>query len=139
MGKKGSSAPEQVGPGLVRSKDVVQLFDQFKVQDTSEHASEGIPCREFRKFLLYLGIDSTSTPTTLQIKIEYLDPNTGKYHTYKQGPFASLFYEDQDTASGIYECISDECVGSEIRVTLTGVGTTTSGYFTVDASIEFRN
>ena len=139
MSKRGSEVPVRENESLVRSKDIVQLFDSFKVVNTTEQLSDGLPCHAFREFLLYLAIDSTSTPTTLRIKIEYLEPWTGKWHTYKQGLFASLFYEDGDTASGIYECFSGECMGREIRITLTGVGTTSTEYFTVSAALEFRN
>lgn len=139
MAKRGSATPDKVNDCIIRSKDVVQLFDQKKITDTKEHQSEGIVCRDFREFLLYLGIDSTGAPTTLQVKLKYLDPWTGKWHTYKQGLFASLFYEDGDTASGVHECFSGEVMGSEIVISLTGVGTTDSAYFTVDTAIEFRN
>lgn len=139
MAKRGSAQPVEVSPGLVRSEDVIQLFDQKVVNNTTEQISDGLPCREYREFLLYLGIDSTLAPTTLQIKLQFLDPWTGKWHTYKQGLFASLFYEDTATASGIHECFSGECVGREMRITLTGVGTTVTAFFTVDAALEFRN
>lgn len=139
MAKRGSTLPVEINAGLVRSEDVVQLFDQKAINDTTEQLSDGLPCREFREFLLYLGIDSTGAPTTLQVKIQFLDPWSGKWHTYKQGLFASLFYEDTDTANGIYECFSGECAGREMRVTLTGVGTSGSAYFTVDSAVEFRN
>lgn len=139
MAKKGDANPVEVNPGLIRSKDIIQLFDQKAVINTTEQISDGVPCREFRKFLIYIGIDSTGSPTTLRIKVQYLERWTGKWHTYKQGLFASLYYEDTDTASGIYECFSGECEGREMRVTLTGVGTTGSAYFTTDIAVEFRN
>ena len=139
MALKGSPAPEKINDALIRSKDQIQIFDQKTVVNTTEQLSDAVPCREYREFLLYLAIKSTSTPTTLQVKVQYLDKWTGKWHTYKQGLFASLFYEDTDTANGIYECFSGEVMGREIRVTLTGVGTTSSAYFTVDVAVEFRN
>lgn len=139
MTKRGSAEAVDMRPGVVRSKDVVQVFDQKAVVNTTEQVSDWLLCQEFRKFLLYLGINSTSTPTTLQVKVQFLDPWTGKPHTYKQGLFASLFYEDEDTADGIYECFSGECAGRAMRVTLTGAGTSGSAYFTVDTAVEFRN
>lgn len=139
MAKKGSSDTIEVSPGLIRSEDQIQIFDKKAVKDTVERFSGEVECRAFREFLLYLAIDSTGSPTTLRVKLEYLDRWSGKWHTYKQGLFASLFYEDGDTASGVYECFSGSVMGRQIRITLTGVGTTGSAYFTVSATLEFRN
>jgi hypothetical protein len=139
MALKGSPVAEKVNEGMVISKGQIQLFDDKVVNDTTEQLSDGLVCRDFRKFLLYLTIDSTGSPTTIQIKVQYREEHTGKWYTYKQGIFAALFYEDTDTASGIWECFSGDCEGREMRITLTGVGTSGSAYFTVSATIEFRN
>lgn len=139
MANKGSAAAVLMDDALHRSKDAVQLFDSFKVVNTTEQVSGGVVSRAFRNFSLFLDIDSTGSPTTLQIKVEFLDRWTGKWYTYKQGPFASLFYEDEDTASGIQECLEGMCLGRDIRVTLTGVGTSSSAYFTVSISVDFWN
>ncbi len=139
MVRKGSEEAVEVSPGLVRSKDQVQLFDNFVVNNTTEQISDGVKCWEYREFLLYLELDSTATPTTLQIKIEFRERWTSNWYTYKQGLFASLFYEDTDVASIIRECFSGPCIGREMRITLTGVGTTSSATFTVSAALEFRN
>lgn len=139
MALKGSPVPVKVNESLIRSEDQVQLFDNKAIVNTTEQISDGVPCLDFRRFLLYLDIDSTSTPTTLQVKVQYRERWEGKWHTYKQGLFASLYYEDQDTASGVQECFEGECIGREMRITLTGVGASGSAYFTVSATVEFRN
>lgn len=139
MGTKGESTPVKQDDALYRSKDIVQLFDAKVINTTNPYVSDGVPCHAFRHFTLYLAIDSTSTPTTLHIDPEFLDPSTGKWYSYKQGLFASLYYEDGDTASGIYEVFTGECVGRDMRLKLTGVGTDSSNYFTVSAAVEFFN
>ena len=139
MARKGSEEAVEVSPGLVRSKDQIQLFDNFVVNNTTEQISDGVNCWEYREFLLYLELDSTNTPTTLQIKLQYRERWSSNWYTYKQGLFASLFYEDTDVASIIRECFSGPVLGREIRITLTGVGTTGSATFTVSAALEFRN
>lgn len=136
---KGSAEAVRENESLVRSKTIIQLFDEVFVKDTVEKVSDGVNCQAFREFLLYLDLDSTSTPTNIRIKVQYLDRWTGKWHTYKQGLFASLYYEDTDLASGIQECFSGEVMGRDIRVTLTSVGTSGSAYFTASVAIEFRN
>ena len=139
MAKKGSPEPVLFGEALYRTEDPIQLFDKKSVVDTTEQISDDVPCHAFRHFTLYVGIDSTGAPTTLQVKVQFLDRYTGKWHTLRQGLFASLFYEDTDTASGIYEVFHGLCAGRDLRVTLTGVGTTSSAYFTTDISVEMFN
>jgi len=139
MVQKGNTTPVLQDDALYRSKDIVQLFDAKPIITTTPYVSNGVPCHAFRRFTLYLGIASTSTPTTIHIELEYLEPNTGKWHSYKQGLFASLYYEDTDTASGIDEMFSGECVGRNVRIKLTGAGTSGSAYFTVSAAMEFFN
>jgi len=116
---------------------VIELYRAERVHNTTERISKPIQTSPYRKFHLYLDIDSTSTPTDLRVKVQFRNPNDEKWYTYKQGPFASLYWEDQDTASGIQESFSGDCAGREMRLTLTGSGTTSSAYFDVSAYVEF--
>ena len=139
MGQKGDSTPVRQDDALYRSKNIVQLLDAFALISTTPKESPGVACHAFRRFTLYLAIDSTGEPTTIHVEIEFLDPWSGKWHTFKQGLFAALYYEDTDTASGIYEMFTGECLGRNMRIKLTGVGTTGAVYFTVSAAVEFFN
>jgi len=134
---KGDQEPIKQEDLTWRPKNQLQLFDGFMVKDTTEHKSDGIECGAFRKFGLYLTMKSTSTPTTLQIKVEFLDRWSGQWCTHKQGPFAALFYEDTDLATLTSESFSGDVLGRAMRVTLTGVGTTGTEYFTVSVSVDF--
>lgn len=136
---RGNQQPEAQVDNVYRPRDQLELFDRFGVVDTSEHASEAIECGAFRKFYLHIFIDSTSTPTTLRVKVQFLDRWSGLWSTLKEGVFAALFWEDGDTASGIAECFSGEVAGRAMRITLTGVGTSSSAYFTVSAAVDFRS
>lgn len=136
---RGSTKPVKFESTLVRTEEPIQLFDNKVINNTTEQISDAVNCEAFREFGLYLAIDSTSTPTTLQIKIQFLDRWSGQWHTYKQGPFASLFYEDTDTADGIYELFVGDVAGRAVRVTLTGVGTSSSAYFTVSVGLDLWN
>lgn len=136
---KGSAVPEVMDESVIRSGEIIQLFEKLKADDTVPRISDGVVCQAFRRFLLYLFIDSTGAPTTIQYEVQFLEPWTGQWYTYKQGLFACLFYEDADTASGIYECFEGECMGRELRVKMTGVGTTAAAYFTTSVAVEFRN
>lgn len=121
---------------IYRSQDTVQLFDQIVIASTTPKESDAVACAPFRKFSLMLFIDSTSAPTTLHIEVEFFDRHSEKWYSYKQGPFAALYYEDTDTADGIEECLSGDVLGRMMRVKLTGAGTDSSNYFTVSASID---
>ena len=130
--------PVKFGEKVVRSKEQLRLFKDVVVNSTAQlYESEAIHCGSFREFLLSLDIDSTSTPTTLQVQVQFANSITGKWHTYKQGLFASLFWEDADTASGIAECFKGPCDGRLFRIKLIGAGVTGAAYFTVSASVEF--
>ena len=93
----------------------------------------------WRKFLLFLDIDSTLAPTTIQFIPQFSDDGGTDWFDYKQGLFASLFYEDTDTASGIKECFSGECAGRLFRLRAVAVGTDATNLFLVTARVAFLN
>lgn len=136
---KGNQVPVLQEKVLYRPKETLQLFQNEVVNDTIPRISDGIECAPFRKFGLYVFIDSTGAPTTLRIEVEFLDRWTGQWYTFKQGPFAAMFWEDGDTASGIYECFTGDVLGRAMRVKLTGVGTSSQAYFTVSIGVDFWN
>ena len=132
--------PIKIGERIIRSKEQVRLFKDVVVNSTTDmYESEPLNVEAFREFLLYLNIDSTLAPTTLRVLVQWANKVTGKWHTFKQGLFASLFWEDADTASGVNECFKGQCDGRIFRVKLLGVGVTATAYFTVSASVEFRD
>ena len=93
----------------------------------------------WRKFLLFLDITSANAPTTIQFIVQFSDDGGTDWFDYKQGLFASLFYEDADTAGGIQECFFGECAGRLFRLRAVAVGTTAPNTFTVTARVSFLN
>ncbi len=136
---RGSQRPTLQEEVIYRPEDQLQLFDRERVNDTVPRISYDVACAPFRKFGLYVYIDSTGAPTTLQVEVQMLDPSSGQWYTHKQGPFAALFWEDADTASGIWECFVGDVLGRAIRVKLTGVGTTSVAYFTASIALDLWN
>jgi len=136
---KGDFRPTLQEDVIYRPQDQLQLFDKLRVNDAVPRVSDDIVCAPFRKFGLYVYIDSTLAPTTLQIKVQFLDPWSGAWYDHKQGVFAALFYEDGDTASGIYEVFTGDVVGRAMRVVLVGVGSTGVAYFTTSIAVDFWN
>lgn len=127
--------PEPITP---RSAEIVTLLDNVELNNTTTAVnSESVAVGKFRRFLLYLEVESSGTPTTVQFIVQFQGRPGGKWHDYKQGPFASLYYEDQDTADGVAECFSGEVAGRSMRVRAVGTGTSATNTFTVSAAVEF--
>jgi hypothetical protein len=133
---RGNPFPVRQEEAIFRPLEPIQLFDKEVVNDTTARLSDAIECAPYRHFGLYIYIDSTSTPTDIHIEVEFLDRWSGRWHSLKQDVFASLYYEDADTASGLAECFYGMCMGRQIRVKLTGSGTTSSAYFTVSIGLD---
>lgn len=121
-----------------RPPGTFHLLKDEVVHDTAVFPISGTVFTEpYRHFLLFLEVDSTGTDDhVLQVVVQFSHEDQAKPYDYKQGLFAALFYEDQDTASGISECFSGRCWGREISIKLVGTGVTSSLYFTVSAWLE---
>lgn len=132
--------PEQLGTGILRSKDVLRLIDEVVLNaETTTYTSKDFPCGAYRRFALFLRTLSSGTPTTVQYKVQFLNANTGLWHDYNQGPFASLYYEDGDTSTEVDDCYDGEVLGRAIRVVAVGTGTGASDTFTVSAAVDLRS
>lgn len=123
-----------------RSENVVSLFDEevFNATQTEKHSSP-LQVGAFRKFTLYLGLASSGTPTTIRFEVLFYEPNNQKWHTYKQGLFAALYFEDTDLATQQLECYQGECAGRSFMLRATAVGTDADNTFTMSASVEFHD
>lgn len=138
---KGDQTPTIQEAVIFRPKDILELFDRELIADTVVRTSHGVACAPFRKFGLYVHVefDGTADTITLHIEVEFLDPWTSLFYTYKQGLFAALFYEDTDTANGIWECFQGDVLGRAMRVKLTGAGVSTANHFHVSIGVDFWN
>jgi len=140
---KGDFRPALQEDVIYRPEDQLQLFQNEVVNDTVPRISDAVVCAPFRKFGIYVYIDSTGGSaqalSKLHIEVEFLDRWTGQWYTHKQGPFASLYWEYSDTASGIYECFTGDVLGRAMRVKLTGETTSSTVYFTVSIGVDFWN
>lgn len=143
---KGSFFPKLQEGVIYRPENQLQLFVNEVVNNTTSRVSDPVQCAPFRKFGLYVHIDSTLNPFNLHVEVEFLDRWTSMWYTFKQGPFAALFWESVDTASGIWECFEGHVLGRALRVKLTGVDDPANGYnvdaenyFTVSIAVDFWN
>ena len=136
---KGITKPQIQEEVTFRTKEQMQLFDKRELRDTVPVLSDMVPCAPFRKFGLYLMVWGKNEPDTLHFEVEFLERWSGQWYTYKQGLFAALFYEDTDTATGIWECFVGDVLGRAMRVKLTGIGVSAANYFTVSIGTDFWN
>ena len=132
--------PERQKGGLLRSRDVATLFDAVVVNATLTRISKDVRSSPFRRFALYIDVDSAGVDAHIvQIIVEFLNPITGKWHSYLQDVFASLFYEDTVTADGVQEVFTGLVMGDSLRVRLVGTNTTASLTYTLNIGVEFFN
>ena len=120
-----------------RSEDQLRLIGQLVLDAvTTSHNSDSVICGAFRKFALHVRVLSAGAPTTVQFIVQFLNEVDGLWSTYKQGLFASLFYEDTDTATEVQECFVGDVLGRQMRVRVVGVGTDAANTFTVSAVLD---
>lgn len=136
---KGEATPQLMDDSVVRSSDIIQLFDKLKVADTVPKISDGVVCQAFRRFLLYIKLLGATVTPTIRYEVQFLDPWAGEWNTYQQGVFAALYFHDPTNVVNINQCFEGQCMGREFRVKLTGTDTTSVHYFTTSVSVEFRN
>jgi len=130
--------PEIGEPQLLRSPTVVTLINGIVFDDDpTAYNSASVDTAPYRRFLLYLQILSTATPTDIRFIVQFSDDVGTTWWMYKQGLFASLYFEDQDTASVVNECFGGDVEGRLFRLRAVATGTTATNKFTVTAKVEF--
>jgi len=137
--RQAGQAPVQQDSDVFRSQNILVLWDQLVVNDTVERYSEACQVGSFRKFALYLRVYAETTPTTLQLVPQFLEPRSGLWHDMLQGIFASLFFEDTVHNTERQYVFHGDCAGREFRLKAVGVGTASSTYFILSAAVEFYN
>lgn len=136
---KGLATPTVMDETIIRSQDIIQLFDKLVIADTVARNSDSVVCQAFKRFLIYIKLVGATVTPTLRYEIQFLDDKSGEWNTYAQGLFAALYYHDPTNVVNTNECFEGECMGREFRVRITGTATTAVHYFTTSVSVEFRN
>ena len=122
-----------------RSAEQYVLFQAKVVNQTViPYVSRALDCWSFRHFTLYFSIKSTGEGThEVCLVPQFGIVEHGGWHGYYQGLFASLCYEDTDTAAMIFEVYSGDCDGRWFRVELVPANVTSTKYFEVSSRVEF--
>jgi len=132
--------PELIDESIYRSRDILRVFRRQIIDDTIAKYSEPCQVGGFRHFTLYINLLSKGVSThTIHIEPMFLDPHDSHWHTYKQGLFAALFYEDADCTTEIHEVFNGDCAGRDMCFRVTGVGVSETYSFTISLSVEFWN
>ena len=122
---------------LIQNRGGIQnLFAAQVFDDVTTSANSGsVDMENYEKFILYLDIDSTLTPTDIRFIVQFSNDNVNWYD-YTNDFFGDLRYEDVATASGLLEAMSGLALGRYARLRIVATGTTAANLFTVSAAIE---
>jgi len=132
--------PMLVDESIYRSRNILRVLPEQIIADTIAKHSETCQVGGFRHFTVYINLKSTGEGAdTIHIEPQFLDPHDSHWHTYKQGLFAALFYEDTDCVAEIHEVFNGDCAGRDMRFKVTGVAVSSVLYFTISLSVEFWN
>lgn len=132
--------PVEFDKSAFRSREILRILNRQVINDTVPKVSEPCQVGGFRHFTIYISLESYGTDDhTIHFEPEFLNDDNGRWHTYKQGLFAALFYEDADCATEIYEVFSGDCAGRDFRIKATGIDVSSVLYFTTQVSVEFWN
>jgi len=124
----------------IRSDSIVTLVDAEVFDDVqAAYSSAELDCTRARKGLMHLDIDSTLTPTDLRFILQFSPDGGTTWHDYIEGPWHSLYYEDQDVAGRVYECLGFDVLGRLMRLRVVATGTDASNKFTVTANVELMS
>ncbi len=107
--------------------------------DPTTVTGAALNCAGYRYFTLYLDLDATLTPTTLELIVEFSEDGGTTWYEHRQGLFAALFYEDTEIVSGLKEVFQGDVLGQDVRVRGVAVGSDATDFFTVTAKMEFMN
>lgn len=81
---------------------------------------------------VWIEIDSTLAPTLLRFQAQYSYDGGTSWADYEEGLWASLCWEDLDTADGVEKIYRLDCGGVDtIRICAIGTGTDATNYFDV--------
>ena len=139
MGAKGDQTPTIQEEIIWRPKQQLQLFDRAQLRDTVPVYSDPVACAPFRNFGLYLMVWGKNEPDTLHFEVEFLERWSGQWHSFKQGLFAALFYEDVDTDPAIYECFCACVLGRALRVKVTANDASAAHFWEFSVAVDFWN
>ena len=84
-----------------------------------------------------IDIDSTLAPTNLRVLAQWTDDGGTTWWDFEEGLWASLYWEDTDTAAGVNKAFNLPLGGiDDWRIRVVGTGTDATNYF--DVTVIYR-
>lgn len=103
----------------------------FDAAPTSEN-SANMSVTEFAGAWVLLDIDSTLAPTDITFTPQFSDDSGTTYYDFQEGIWASMVFEDTQTASGIKKAFHLPLAGiDDWRISVVTTGTDATNKFTV--------
>ena len=111
-----------------------QVFDNVTTTDESNPHNTF----EWSAMWVYIHIQSANAPTDVRIQAQFQDGLGNNWWDFEEGLWASLYWEDTDTAAGIRKVFLLPCGGVwNVRFRVVATGTNAVNTFTV--TIRVRN
>lgn len=109
------------------------LVNDIRIDDAPTfYNSAAMDITEYNAVWVLIDIDSTLAPTDLRVLAQYTHDGGTTWWDFEEGLWASLFWEDTDTASGINKAKLLQCGGVDsIRIRIVGTGTDATNFFDV--------
>lgn len=91
----------------------------------------------FNPFVLYVYILSTGTGTHyVTLTWQYWDERSARWYDLNEGIWATLTFEDVDTAAGLARCYHGDFSGKSCRLKAVCTNGSASLYFTISANLD---
>ena len=109
------------------------LIDDVRIDDDPTFFnSDPLDVSVYNACWILIDIDSTLAPTHLRVLAQFSDDAGTTWWDFEEGLWASLGWEDTDTASGINKAFMLPCGGiDDIRIRVVGTGTDATNFFDV--------
>jgi hypothetical protein len=117
------------------------LVDDIRIDDDpTTYTTAAVSTKGWSALWMFVKIDSTLSPTDLRILAQFSIDGGNTWYDYEEGLWASLYWEDTDTATEILKAYLLPCGGvDQVRFVLTGTGTDAANYFDVNMVVrQFR-
>ena len=107
------------------------LIDAIRIDDAPTFYNSALmDVAGYSAVWVLIDIDSTLAPTDLRVLAQFSDDAGGTWWDFEEGLFASLYWEDTDTAAGINKTFLLPCGGiDDIRIRIVGTGTDATNFF----------
>lgn len=127
-----ADSPFPVDVIIVSESAWTELLDVVLDDDPTSANSSSHDISEHSALWVHIFIDSTGQPTNVRILAQFSDDNGVNWHDFEEGLWASLYWEDTDTASGIRKAFLLPCGGQNlVRFRAIGTGTGANDTFAV--------